>query len=110
MLRSAARRMARCADSRSSSICEGKSCTTPLAIRGDEEWFIGQAGERVLSRAQNRHLEAVFAGVASFRSAGDLGRSRPRPLSVAVSSLVRLDRRRFTDELEHDATYRGWWS
>ena len=67
-------------------------------VRSDEELIIAQRGEHVLTARQYAALRSPSPTVA-MRETG------PSPVFVGV----RLDRRRFTRELDHDATYSGSW-
>jgi TP901 family phage tail tape measure protein len=73
-------------------------------LRSDEQWFIGQKGERVLSVAEMRMLSSIVGTPAAPTS------PQPTRNGKEIRIGLNLDRRRFTTELDHDATYAGRWS
>jgi TP901 family phage tail tape measure protein len=75
-------------------------------LRGDEEWVIGQRGEEMFSKAKLASLRSILGmGPTTFRSP-----VHPTAGRGDIRVGIRLDRRRFTQELEHDVSYDGRWS
>jgi TP901 family phage tail tape measure protein len=66
--------------------------------KSDEQLVLARKGEHILTDAQYRARSVQSPSTAHTQSAGD----------IRVG--IRLDRRRFTTELDHDATYAGHWS
>lgn len=71
-------------------------------LKSDEEMILARKGETIRTVGQERALRN--ATPVTVRVPASNGNDRS--LSVAV----RLDRRRFTNEIDHDATYAGRWS
>ena len=73
-------------------------------LRANEAMVIAERGEHVLTSAQYRALKTAAANGARVRPETHGGGT------TVVNIGVKLDRRRFNKELDHDATYDGRWA
>ncbi|HEV8683197.1 MAG TPA: hypothetical protein VGS09_10570, partial [Actinomycetota bacterium] len=75
-------------------------------LRSNEVPSILERGELVWSKSQVASLRSILGMGAETSRSPTQPSSRGRDVKVAV----RLDRRRFNDELDHDSTYDGRWA
>ncbi len=73
-------------------------------IRSNEELIIAEHGERVVTAKKYAALQSAAAQGARIRPETNSGGA------TVVNVGVRLDRRRFNKELEHDTEYDGRWA